>query len=291
MYQCNQCNQWNIADLKEAYCVGCQKKKENFRNMDLTGADLTNKDLTGADFTGANLRHAKLIGADFTGANLTNADLTAANLSSVVLTKANITGANLTNTDLTGTNLIDIDLTKANITGANLRHAKLIDAPLIKKTKQINEKFGNKQFDFNEGLESVIEVIYGAPRESKVKLFFSTDDFTTFSRNYIEEFTDNFVRLIIHPSTRANASLISGGNFDFDDSFDKGYSLFVSMKYEDSELLTVISNMLRSENFGCLPSRFTISAHRNDDFPTKYQAVEILSKLNGKLSTAISEMK
>ena len=291
MYQCNQCNQWNIADLKEAYCVGCQKKKENFRNMDLTGADLTNKDLTGADFTGANLRHAKLIGVDLTGANLTNADLTAANLSSVVLTKANITGANLTNTDLTGTNLIDIDLTKANITGANLRHAKLIGAPLIKKTKQINEKFGNKQFDFNEGLESVIEVIYGAPRESKVKLFFSTDDFTTFSRNYIEEFTDNFVRLIIHPSTRANASLISGGNFDFDDSFDKGYSLFVSMKYEDSELLAVISNILRSENFGCLPSRFTISAHRNDDFPTKYQAVEILSKLNGKLSTAISEMK
>jgi len=155
----------------------------------------------------------------------------------------------------------------------------------------INDSFAIKQFDFNEGLESVIEVSYGAPRESKVKLFFSTNDFTTFSRNYTEKLTDNFVRLIIAPSTRINASLISGGNFDFNTSDDKGYSLFVSIRHEDSELLAVISRVIRSENFGPLSSRFTISAHRNDDFPTEYEAVDILDKLNYKIATAILEME
>lgn len=154
-----------------------------------------------------------------------------------------------------------------------------------------NDKFTLKQFDFNEGLESVIEVSYDSPRENRVKLFFSTNDFTTFSRNYTEKISDNFVRLTMQPSTRANASLISGGNFDFNDSFDKGYSLFVSMRREDPKLLAIISSALRSENFGCLPSRFTITAHRNDNFPTTNVAAEILSKLNHKITTAILEMK
>ena len=154
-----------------------------------------------------------------------------------------------------------------------------------------NDNFSLKQFNFNDGFESVIEISYGVPRESKVKLFFSTNEFTTFSRNYAEKISDNFVRLIIAPSTRINASLISGGNFDFNTSDDKGYSLFVSMRREDSKLLAVISNVLRSENFGCLPARFTISAHRKDNFPTDSMAMEILSKLNYKLSTTIQDMK
>jgi hypothetical protein len=154
-----------------------------------------------------------------------------------------------------------------------------------------NDKFALKTFDFNNGLESVIEVSYGVPRENKVKLFFSNDDFSTFSRNYMEKISDNFVRLVIQPSTRANASLISGGNFDFNDSFEKGYTLFVSMRREDSNLLSAISNILRSENFGCLPSRFTITAHRNDKFPTTSFAVDLLSKLNNKIADDVLEMK
>jgi len=160
-----------------------------------------------------------------------------------------------------------------------------------KEQEGFNDNFAFKQFDFNDGLESVIEITYGVPRESKVKLFFTKDDFSTFSRNYTEKLKDNFIRLTIAPSSRANASLISGGNYDFNDSFDKGYSLFVSMRREDSKLMKVVSDVLRSENFGCLPTRFTISAHKNDDFPLEHKAVEILTKLNEKLTKAVQDMK
>jgi len=161
-----------------------------------------------------------------------------------------------------------------------------------KENENLNDKFALKQFNFNDGLESVIEISYGAPRESKVKLFFSNDDFTTFSRNYTEKIKDNFVRLTIQPATRANASLISGGNFDFDDSFDKGYTLSVSFRREDSKLLAVISQILRSEGFGCLPSKFSIIAHQNSlIYPTDVEAVELLTKLNYKIAPAILEMK
>ncbi|NDB90950.1 MAG: hypothetical protein EB166_09130, partial [Thaumarchaeota archaeon] len=59
-----------------------------------------------------------------------------------------------------------------------------------------NDKFVLKEFDFTNGLESVIEISYGVPRENKVKLFFSQNDFSTFSRNYSEKISDNFIRLI-----------------------------------------------------------------------------------------------
>ena len=157
---------------------------------------------------------------------------------------------------------------------------------------EINDSFAIKQFDFNEGMESVIEVSYGAPRESKVKLFFSTNDFTTFSRNYTEKLTDNFVKLTIAVATRVNVSWNTGGNYDINSSDGPGYTLTVSLRHQDSQLLAVISNVLRSENFGPLPpSRFTISAHRNDNFPTEHEAVEILDKLNYKIAKAVLEMK
>lgn len=163
---------------------------------------------------------------------------------------------------------------------------------LLGKYGDFNDKFALKQFNFNNGLESVIEISYGAPRESKIKLFFSNDDFTTFSRNYTEKIKDNFVRLTIQPATRANATLISGGNFDFNDSFDKGYTLSVSFRREDSKLLAVISQILRNEGFGCLPSKFSIVAHQNSSvYPTDVEAAELLTKLNYKIAPAILEMK
>ena len=166
------------------------------------------------------------------------------------------------------------------------------DKRTIEENENLNDKFALKQFNFNDGLESVIEISYGAPRESKVKLFFSKDDFTIFSRNYTEKIKDNFVRLTIQPATRANASLISGGNFIFDDSFDKGYTLSVSFRRQDSKLLAVISQILRSEGFGCLPSKFSIIAHLNSlIYPTDVGAVELLTKLNYKITPAILKMK
>ena len=134
---------------------------------------------------------------------------------------------------------------------------------------EINPDFSKREFNFNDGLESVVEVSYEKEREVDVKLFFSNNDWTIFSRNYKEKVGDNFVRFIIEVSKKTNASLISGGNYDFNDDFSKGYSLFVLMKHGDKKLLSQISTILRSKKFGCLPTTFSIHAHLNDENPTE----------------------
>lgn len=57
-----------------------------------------------------------------------------------------------------------------------------------------------------------------------VKLFFTNNDWTTFSRNYKEQIDDNFIRFTIDIAAKTRSSLISGGNYDFKDDFDKGYT-------------------------------------------------------------------
>jgi len=152
---------------------------------------------------------------------------------------------------------------------------------------EINENFATKTFDFNDGLESVIELNYKAPKESKVKLFFSTDDFKTFSRNYTELKDDNFIRFVIRVAGKAYSSLISGGNYDFNDSFDTGYTLFVSMKYNDPQIMSVISNVLRKHNFGCLPAKHTIHAHKNEKHPMDHLGAKLLSEITKDVAAAI----
>ena len=152
---------------------------------------------------------------------------------------------------------------------------------------EINENFATKTFDFNDGLESVIELNYRAPKESKVKLFFSNDDFKTFSRNYTELKDDNFIRFVIRVAGKAYSSLISGGNYDFNDSFDTGYTMFVSMKYNDPQLMSIISNVLRKHNFGCLPAKHTIHAHKNEKHPINHNAAKLLSEITKDVSLAV----
>lgn len=152
-----------------------------------------------------------------------------------------------------------------------------------------NPDFGKRKFDFNEGLESVVEVVYEKEREVDVKLFFSNDDWSTFSRNYKERVHDNFIRFTIEVARRTNSSLISGGNYDFNDDFAKGYTLFVLMKYSDKKLLSKVSTVLRSKKFGCLPTNFSIHAHLNDENPTEDNAKQILSDITDELSIALRE--
>lgn len=149
-----------------------------------------------------------------------------------------------------------------------------------------NPDFSKRQFDFNEGLERVIQISYQEEREIDVKLFFSKDDWTTFTRNYTEKVKDNFVRLIIEVSKKTNSSLISGGNYNFNDDFSKGYTLFVLMRYSDKKLLSVISNILRDKNFGCLPTNYSIHAHLNDENPNEDNAKEILREISTKIEQA-----
>ena len=153
---------------------------------------------------------------------------------------------------------------------------------------KINENFGNKIFDFNKGLESVIEINYKSPKESMVKLFFSKDDFETFSRNYAEKVEDNFIHFLIKVATKTRSSLLSGGNYEFNESDDAGYTLSVSMKYEDSQLLSVISDVLRSHKFGCYPSKHNILAGKNEKHPMEHHAIKLLSEITKDVSAAIT---
>ena len=169
---------------------------------------------------------------------------------------------------------------------SKLFHLDCKNNPSTIKTKpntyDSNPDFALKQFDFTKGLERVIEITYNKEKEVDVKLFFSTDEneWSTFDRNYKENIKDNFIRLNIEPSRRTNSSLISGGNYNFNDDFDAGYSLRVSMKYSDKKLISKIASILRDNNFGCLPStKFTLDAHRNYEHPTEYESEKILASI------------
>ena len=169
----------------------------------------------------------------------------------------------------------------------SLFHPECKEESLTKKKKEKNNEenpdFAKRQFDFNEGLERVIQISYQEEQEIDVKLFFSQDDWTTFTRNYKEKIKDNFVRLIIEVSKKTNTSLISGGNYNFNDDFSKGYTLFALMRYSDKKLLSVISNTLRNKKFGCLPTNYSIHAHLNDENPNEDNAKEILREISTEL--------
>jgi hypothetical protein len=76
----------------------------------------------------------------------------------------------------------------------------------------------------------------------------------------------------------------TGGNYEFNDNFDAGYTLRVSMKYSDKKLMAKITSVLRDNNFGCLPStKFTVDAHRNFEHPTEYEAEKILASITDRI--------
>jgi hypothetical protein len=154
-----------------------------------------------------------------------------------------------------------------------------------------NPEFGAKQFNFSEGLERVIELTYNKEKEVDVKLFFSDEkeEWNTFTRNYKEKVKDNFVRLKIETANKSHAKLISGGNYDFNDGFDEGYSLYVALRYGDKKLFSQISSVLRSNQFGCLPTKFTIHAHRNQKHPTETEAKEILAKISKDITNELTQ--
>jgi len=149
-----------------------------------------------------------------------------------------------------------------------------------------NGDFTKREFDFDDGLQSVIEIAYDKEQEVPVKLFFSRDDYSMFSRNYTEKVKDNFVRFVIDVAGTTRSIMVSGGNYDFKDDFDKGYTLFVIMKYRDRKLLARISKILRSKNFGCLPTNYSIHAHLNNDFPTEDYAKSILKDITTDLTNS-----
>ena len=156
---------------------------------------------------------------------------------------------------------------------------------------ELNPDFIKREFIFDEGLEKLIHISYQTPQEINVKLFFNKNDWSIFSKNFTEKTGYNSVRLIIEASNKKNSSsLVSGGNFDFNDDFDSGYTLLILLKHGDKKLLKHIGQTLRSKGWGCLPSTFSIMAHLNDVNPTNDNARTIVSEITDELSNSIKQM-
>src|SRR3989344_1642948 len=85
---------------------------------------------------------------------------------------------------------------------------------------------------------------------------------------------NRFLKLIpnqIYQAGKAYSSLIAGGNYEFN----------------DPQLMSVISNVLRKHNFGCLPAKHTIHAHKNEKHPMNHLAAKLLSEITKDVSMAI----
>ena len=163
------------------------------------------------------------------------------------------------------------------------------DLRLMEKQEKRLKEFRNISYNLDSGLEAILVFDYSFPTPSKTRLFFSKENNTAmFSRDYLANTTDNAIHLKIEPTTRRNAKLISGGNYDFNDSFDDGYSLVVNLKYGDPSLRKEIIDILREEGFGCLPADFTIHAHLNRIAPKESDAKNILSGIVKRVRERIS---
>ena len=94
----------------------------------------------------------------------------------------------------------------------------------------------------------------------------------------------------INPTkNRTNAKLISGGNFDFNDSSDSGYSLLVSMRFFEKPLLDELSSILRDNKFWCFSSNHTIHAHRDSNYPSEPEAKKILEDITNDISDKLTK--
>lgn len=118
-------------------------KQVNLRGADLNGIELYHATLTGSDLCGASLHSADLHGTNFSHAELKNADLRSANLRGSNFYQSNLKNANLHRADIScikgeglmstftdGDSLKDADLRQANLSGADLSDADLTKADL-----------------------------------------------------------------------------------------------------------------------------------------------------------------
>ncbi|KAK3241876.1 hypothetical protein CYMTET_48400 [Cymbomonas tetramitiformis] len=121
------------ADTARVLLAGC-----DLRKADLTEADLSFAYLCWADLSDAKLDQAVLCKADLSEANLTSVNLLDANLK-----EADLAGANLTSANLQSANLEEADLAGANLTSADLGMANLRRRTWLKQI--LRRRFWTKQ--------------------------------------------------------------------------------------------------------------------------------------------------
>ncbi|GKS67572.1 hypothetical protein YTPLAS73_11190 [Nitrosarchaeum sp.] len=76
------------------------------------------------------------------------------------------------------------------------------------------------------------------------------------------------------------ATLVGGGNYDFGDDFSRGYTIKVSQKERDVELMKYVVKTLQSRGWGCLYGELTTHGHYNHDFPTIENAQKMLENIS-----------
>lgn len=147
-----------------------------------------------------------------------------------------------------------------------------------------------KSINLEEEMETLIQIDYGRLHRVKNKVFYSKNnklsDFEPIMKKTLEkEISSNFIHLKIEPiyNKQEIAKLISGGNFDFDDNFTKGFTLIVSLEEPEKNLMKKIVTILRQSKFGCLVSGYSAHCHLFDKNPTNIKAQNILSKVNKEI--------
>ena len=167
-------------------------------------------------------------------------------------------------------------------------HQKILELKKKETAEKHASNFTNISYDLDSEVEAIILFNYSQPKESRLKLFCSRENNTTiFSRDQLQTNSYNIVHLKIEPTTRKNAKLLSGGNYEFDDSFESGYSLVINLKYEDSKFRHDTIDILKQYEFGSMPSDYTIHAHLNKENPTLSEAKEIFAKIIQDIKNAI----
>lgn len=100
----------------------------------------------------------------------------------------------------------------------------------------------------------------------------------------------NVLKLKIDVATFSKiATLVSGGNIDFGSNFTRGYTITVSQKERDVELMKYVVKTLQNRGWGCLYGELTTHCHKGHEFPTAENAQKMLedtsSFINNDLET------
>lgn len=152
----------------------------------------------------------------------------------------------------------------------------------LKRDSDFNKIIQN----FDSGFEAIIEIQYDKSHKSRSRYFFGNEkNELTQSKDFFIDIKKNYLHICLIPTehkflTHWNKEK---GNFNIGDDFDAGYSGIISFKKEDSELRTKIINLFMKHGFGCLPSSYTIHAHKNDENPNQEDAKKILRDIVNEL--------
>lgn len=143
-----------------------------------------------------------------------------------------------------------------------------------------------RELNFESGLEAIIEINFKDEQKIKSRYFLSkkNKDIIT-SRDFFETTDTNFFHLLIEVSRKGeNTTWNKKGEKEVGDNFESGYTLVITLKFDDRFLRYVLIENLKEFGFGALPSAKTIHCHKDSSSPTTIDAKNLLREIVEKLS-------